>query len=248
MRIETVDEELHPTTCENQIDYLIIPGGVRFEHDGRVATSACKMIVDGNDYMMTAAHSFGDPVDCGRDIQGESVDQNDQSFGKVSSIYDIDRDYALAEKTNGSVAIDESIEYDGNRYDVVGYATNYEELDDSNEPIYKTGITTGYTEGTITGSGLSAASSGCIDLNGNAIEYSNNQAGGDSGCAPFYITTEEGTDYAVVTGIATLGDPDIGSISCSDYSADEYGNAYGASAGTIKNNINGTVTFGGATR
>ncbi|QCW03776.1 hypothetical protein [Natrinema pallidum] len=151
----------------------------------------------------------------------------------------------LVRQTNDDVIINNQVTYEGNDYRMVGHATNYEVIMENNETVYKSGKTSGYRSGTITGINDSGWTS-CVDLNGKGLEYSMFQAAGDSGSVPFILREGLSDDpMEITTGLATLGRTRTGnSIRCDGNSYTGYEKTAGVSAEAISNHMGGSFYFG----
>jgi hypothetical protein len=193
---------------------------------------------DFNFYILTCQH-FLDGCS-----SNEKVYQHSQDLGKATGPSDSGLDYAAIERTNDDISLSGSIEYDGTNYQVHGHTTNYEVLAEEGDTVYKTGITTGYTKGQV--KELNAShSEGCTNLsNSDTVTYSNNQAQGDSGSAPF-ILEGYGEPEAYVTGLATLaGGNEVGEANCGGSSLPIRELAAGPSAEAIREEEDGDLYFG----
>lgn len=225
-------EEQSPTVCENKGTYDYVFGGYTFGYNSN-GTAGWRVYLDGNRYVLTAAHLFSSEDPCGGFLYTD-VHQGDQKFGQTTVHFDSKRDYMLVEKTTDNPNIGDQVVHQGNQYKMLGHTTNNEVLMEDQETVYKSGKTSGYTTGNITSINVySDVPDSCIDLNGNAIEYSNMQADGDSGCAPFVLTDSLYGEVAAVTGLATVGRSPDGTIYCDNNSYDLYDSAVGVSAEQI---------------
>lgn len=232
------------TTCDHRQNSDSVEGGYAFGADnGGVSngTAGWRVYYNSTRYVLTAAHLFGCSISSGEDAL-----QWTQDFGETTNHFDSALDYALVEKTNSDVVLGNQAVHDGDSYQMVGHAENYEVLMEDNETTYKTGITTGSTTGSISSIDDSRGA-GCISIGSDdALTYTNGQAEGDSGAAAFILDENYwGTERAIITGLCTLGvGPQIGTITCNGVDNEHFPRAGGASAEAIQSDMGSGFYFG----
>jgi len=152
--------------------------------------------------MLTANHnqSSGDDIEQG-------VPNSSNEFGAPTNIANSGLDYQLIDLTNNNLSLTCTVEHNGTQYQLGGHATNYEALDDDGETIYKTGVATGYTTGSIYG------------ITNSFVELTNDSAGGDSGGPSFYL---ENFGYpigtrAIMVGLSSAGMGTETTMSCGPF-------------------------------
>lgn len=246
VEVEQAKEEAY-TVCKNRGTYDEVKGGYTFGHNSN-GTAGWRVYWEDDPYILTAAHLFHEHEGdfCYGGLTNEKAHQGDQLFGEATSDYDTSLDYALVEQTNDDVSLGTEVENSrGNTY-MDGHITNYEVLMEDGETIHKTGKTTGYTSGEITSITTSTSpTDSCIDIDrGECIEYSMNQAEGDSGSAPYVIReTSRGNEVALTTGLATVGRNQYYKIGCDGGDHDAYDKTLGASAEAIKDDMGSDFYF-----
>jgi len=235
--IETIESADRGRTCVNFNDESNIPGGVAMTTEpGGFGTTGSPVYDDNDSYMLTAYHLFDPHINCG-DIEDLDGYQVQDYFGQVSTHFDTDLDYAAVSVDASNRSLDDTIEHNNNRYDVSGWATNLEDDEEEGATMYKTGCVTGYTRGEIY-SLVTNTTTDCLDITpSEGISWDMDQAGGDSGCAPFKLENFGGSQFAVVTGLASYGRWQKGTTSCSQLSEDPelYDHSAGATAEAIHN-------------
>jgi len=197
--------------CEADVDITSnYPGGINVETSTSTCTSfgttAIKVDVNNNPYMLTAAHLWDA---CNNNITGDSAYNMGDIFGTVDD-YNDDEDWATID--SGSSLDDRIREEGGTRIDVVGHV-NSNGVDDmitSGETVYKMGVTTGKEQGTVKGNGVFTGFD-CVDFNGNGVETKVDYADGDSG-GPVY-DIEFGNAYIIHLNSWQTGS-NIGSQTC----------------------------------
>lgn len=235
------------TFCENRGTYDEVKGGYTFGN-GSNGTAGWRVYWEDDPYILTAAHLFHDHDDgdfCYGGLTNDEAHQGNQLFGEATSEYDTKLDYALVQQTNNDVSLGTEVVHDGVEYYMDGHVTNYEALMTDDETIHKSGKTTGYTTGEITSVRTSTTTSSCTEIDqGDCLEYSMNQAAGDSGSAPFILReTERGSTVALTTGLATVGRDLYYTIKCDGSSYDAYDKTVGASAEAIKDDMGSGFYF-----
>ena len=188
--IETVVSQDQIPACYNNDFYSVTYGGYLVSDspdEERAGTLCCRVDYNGSNKMITAHHIWGDCDD--QDISGMSAYREDHWWGNVESHYP-ERDIAVVDNDGAASTVlqdeIETAETQNDSTDIVGIdgvVTNASAL--TGETVHKTGITTGYTTGTLTSVDRDPTYGDCRNWNsrGYGIQDSNSQllAQGDSG-------------------------------------------------------------------
>lgn len=211
--IEQNPKERRQQACKNIGDYWNYKGGVNIfdsNSDPRHAgTSGYRATKNGNEYMITAAHTFFDGT-C-EVVNGQATYQYSSQVGNIQG-GDVRADFVATDGSSlsGSI-VNKVLEPDGTTRTISGSASE-EEIDrrvsDYFDGYTKLGISTGETTGGLGKKNITK--SGCNDLRGEGIRGSSDGANGDSG-GPYY-SIENGD--AFILGHHIDGQNDKGTVEC----------------------------------
>ena len=205
-------EERRQQACKNIDDYYNYKEGVNIfdsESGSRHAgTSGYRATKNGNEYMITAAHTFQSTCDV---VEGQATYQYSSQIGNIQG-GDVEADFVATDGSSlsGSI-VNKVLEPDGTTRNISGSASE-EEIDrrvsDYFDGYTKLGITTGKTTGGLGKKNITKSS--CNDLHGEGIRGSSDGANGDSG-GPYY-SVENGD--AFILGHHIDGQNDKGTVEC----------------------------------
>lgn len=182
------------TGCHGRKKYRPIPGGVA-ANDG---TTGCQVLMDDDHYILTAAHLFGH---CDGGDKGNDGVQGGEKYGDVADSDD-SLDWAIV-APDPSDELNGRIQTPNDELVIGGYLTksSIDSKMSQGDEINKVGSSTGMTTGEIVSTTASTGDGNCINLDGNGVAVTNDQAKGDSGSPVFDISFGS----AFIASIATLG-------------------------------------------
>lgn len=205
--------EREQQACKNVGDYWNYKGGVFISDsdsdERRAGTSGYRATKNGNEYMITTAHTFQSTCDV---VEGQATYQYSSQIGTVQD-GDVRTDFVATDGSSLSGGIaNKVLEPDGTTRKISGSASE-EEIDRRVSDLFdgytKLGITTGETAGGLGKKNITKDA--CNDLRGEGIRGSSDCANGDSG-GPYY-SIESGN--AFILGHHIDGQKDKGySIDC----------------------------------
>jgi len=210
VEIEVVEKEDWRNACYYETPDRItggLPIEARWEDGGESYTgwgTAGFPVKDsnGNERLLTADHLW-ENKSC-QSSEGEEATQYTQDFGEVAQS-EVRPDFALVEKTNGSLNLSAEIREEDDTQDVSGWfpVEAISELVSEGKSVHKMGVTTGKTTGTIDAMNQSIGN-GCTDLEDRGVVVNGIEAGeGDSGGPMYRIEDIAGIKYAVLVGHTT---------------------------------------------
>jgi len=210
VKIEVVEKEDWQTACYYETPDRItggLPIEARWEDGGESYTgwgTAGFPVKDsnGNERLLTADHLW-ENKSC-QSSEGDEATQYTQDFGEVAQS-EVQPDFALVEKTNGSLDLSYEISEEYDTQDVSGWFPKeaISELVAEGKSVRKMGVTTGQTTGTIDAMNQSIGT-GCGDLENRGVVVNGIEVGeGDSGGPMYRIEDIAGIKYAVLVGHTT---------------------------------------------
>jgi hypothetical protein len=208
--VEVVDEQDWQQACHYETRDDVaggLPIEARWEDNGESYTgwgTAGFPVQDsnGNDRLLTADHLW-ENQSC-QSSDGEEATQYTQDFGEVAESA-VQPDFALLEKTNGSLDLSPKIvEEDGTQYTSGWFSQEaVSDLVAESKSALKMGVTTGRTTGTVDAMNQSIGF-GCGNLEGRGVVLTGLDVGeGDSGGPMYRIEEIGGIEYAVLLGHTT---------------------------------------------
>ncbi|WP_434523169.1 hypothetical protein [Halorubrum sp. AS12] len=198
IEVEVVDEQDWQEACHYETRDDVaggLPIEARWEENGESYTGwgTAGFPVqdsDGNDRLLTADHLW-ENESC-RSSAGEEATQYTQDFGEVAES-EVQPDFALLEKTNGSLDLSSEIVEEYGTQEVSGWFSEeaVSDLVAEGKSAHKMGVTTGKTTGTVDAMNQSIGY-GCGDLENRGVVLTGLDVGdGDSG-GPMYRIEEIG--------------------------------------------------------
>lgn len=210
IEVEAVDEQDWQEACNYEIRDDVaggLPIEARWEENGESYTGwgTAGFPVqdsDGNDRLLTADHLW-ENESC-RSSAGEEATQYTQDFGEVAES-EVQPDFALLEKTNGSLDLSSEIVEEYGTQEVSGWFSEeaVSDLVAEGKSAQKMGVTTGKTTGTVDAMNQSIGY-GCGNLENRGVVLTGLDVGdGDSGGPMYRIEEIGGIQYAVLLGHTT---------------------------------------------
>lgn len=218
------------TNCINTDPFDPVPGGVQMVNQDIYhprwdeyahATFGCPVKYEGQTYMLTAEHNAD---------EGVLINQSDnQYFGTGTSIRNSTLDYQLVELGNPYIDMSCKVTWGSGSAPILGHATNPEMIS-TTKPIYKVGVMSGLTQGSIVG------------VAGDEVVLSNTNIQGDSGGPLFFGNLPTGPVY--ILGITSGGDPGGENEWCDGRAGIYTTDMYGPTAEAIHNDNSSSIVFG----
>jgi hypothetical protein len=180
--------------CKNTGNLSDYPGGINIFDDSpdsstrSAGTSGYRVVYEGSEYILTAAHTF---EDCGWSRSDETY-QLDYQLGEVYT-GDIGADLVLSDASANNFDIINKIrEPDGTFRSISGYASESEisnRVSDFFDGYRKIGIATGKTTGGLGKKDITKDN--CYDLRGEGVRGSADAAKGDSGGPAYSVENND---------------------------------------------------------
>lgn len=195
LRLESAPER-GLSACYNDDAYDPVPGGVVFQPtpDGGFGTACCRVLDDGDDRLLTAAHLWRS-CDGRIDVDSPAY-QSGRYVGRVDR-YDTAMDAALVEP-DGDIGVDDAIKLEGpTRKPVRGVVSDWglAVLVTGDERVHNVGSASGHTTGVVTAKNVEDGWNRCVNFGGRGVEAEYHNVVGDSGGPTFY--THDGDAYLV---------------------------------------------------
>ncbi|WP_458211084.1 hypothetical protein [Haladaptatus sp. NG-SE-30] len=195
--------------CQSNSNYFAdLPGGVLLQSSegnvDRYGTSAYLSTWNGSQYMLSVSHLWG----LCEDNDQESAYHKAKKIGTVTAAH-IDHDWSLVNKTTSNIdsltsgifdPADKNIHNISARFTTSGLRTAMQD----NRTVFKVGIETGRTRGTILNVEGNGGIDSCTSWDGNGMKTGCTVADGDSG-GPIYAKGKNNSNNFVVAGIVSGG-------------------------------------------
>jgi len=190
------------TTTSDNPDNIASGTTVERDSDCRTSFGSLGAPVEYNNVtgMLTAAHIWGD---CPSGVGGNPAYHDSDYFGEVHT-WNSDEDWLVIEgNSTESVSGDIWDPDNQERVPINGYVTSdgIDDLNSSNETIFKVGVTSGKENGFVDGNRISSGWD-CVDFNGYGVECEIPFADGDSGGPVYETRTFNNDKYAYMITIS----------------------------------------------
>lgn len=195
------DCSVNTESCTNRGGGDMVRGGERVGWmNGGYGTATCRVTVNGKQRLLHCGHVFWDDCeDATHGVTGRVAASGNERIGTVESV-NVSGDYSVINREFGGnyvATIDDNHTYP----ELVGHATEvaceyWNTLPRGSRPcLYKMGLTTGLTTGTIIGTGMSLTAPSCTTMKHEGIHTDCDAGQGDSGGPTFLL--HEGKAYLV---------------------------------------------------